>query len=234
MTWDQLYTFVESLLFGYPMDTVLFQTYLDDIIAEIESARPWMILRASDASQSVTPATAYTTAFNLGTTALPFRKWYGYSPIVLTDVNGNPTVLREIPFASRFAYKDSFGTFCVDYVNNRLYIMGTITQTYALNQNYIYKSPQVVSGTPSTGQIAQWVFPTEYHKVLGYRIALSWKQVDYDIINLQNAQQLAGAAAAIFDQMTRWDSDLQVSAQAGIDPFGASSLGPQAGNINTW
>lgn len=233
MTWDQLYTFVESLLFGYPMDTVLFQSYLDNIVSEIESARPWMILRASDASQSVTAATSYTTAFTLGTTALPFRKWYGYSPIVLTDVNGSPTVLREIPFASRFAYKSSFGTFCVDYANQNLYIMGTITQTYTINQNYIYKSGQVVA-TPVAPQVAQWVFPTEFHKILGLRIALAWKQVDYDIINLQNAQQLAGMASAIYDQMTRWDSDLQVSAQAGIDPFGSSQLGPQAGNINTW
>lgn len=231
MNWNAIYAFVTSLLFDYQMDETLFQSYLDSSQADVEGmpGRPWMILRAVDSSQSCGPSTTFQTPFNLGSASFPFLKFYGLQPIVLTDVNNNPYVLREIPFAQRFAYKSSGGVFCVDYVNKKLYIMGTLTQTYTINQNYIYRSPRLVKDSATL-----WVFDSydgDASKALGFLIALMFKGIDYDIINLQNAAQLGQAAGKILNRLTAWDSDLQVNAQQGIDPFGTGAIDWQAGRL---
>lgn len=229
MNWQALYTFVTSLLFGYEMDQTLFQTFLDSAQQQIEGMRPWMSLRAFDSSQTCSPATTFTTPFQLGSVPLPFLKFFGYQPIVLTDANNNPFVLKEIPFAQRFQYKNNSGFFCVDYVNKVFYLMGTFTQSYTINQTYIYRSARIDISGDNTWALA--AFDSDNAKLLGFLVALKWKGIDYDIINLQNATQLGQAGAAIIDIMTRWDSDLQVNSQAGVDPFGNGNIDWQAGRL---
>lgn len=229
MNWQALYAFVTSLLFNYEMDQTLFQTYLDSAQQQVEGSRSWMALRATDSSQQCGPSTTWQTPFALGSVGLPFLKFFGYNPIVLTDVNNNPYVLREINFAQRFAYKNTGGVFCVDYVNKILYILGTLTQTYTINQTYIYRPPRIDISGDNTWGLAS--YDTDNAKILGFMVALMWKGIDYDIINLQNATQLGAAAAAILNNMTRWDSDLQVNAQAGIDPFGNGNIDWQSGRL---
>lgn len=232
MNWTALYTFVTSLLFEYEMDQTLFQTYLDDSQSQIEGMRPWMLLRANDMSQSCGPSTTWQTAFNLGSVTYPFMKFFQTvttAAITLVDVNNNPYLLREVPFADRYQYKNVGGVFCVDYVNKKLYILGTLTQTYTIVQNYIYQPPRLNSNGSNT-----WVFDqydATASKVLGFLIALRWKGIDYDLINLQNATQLGAAANMIIDRLTAWDADLQVNAQSGKDPFGNGNIDWQAGRL---
>lgn len=231
MNFTALYTFVTSLLFGYQMDVTLFQTFLDSSQQEVEgmASRPWVVLRATDNSQTCGPATNFQTAFNLGSVAAPFLKFYGYQPIVLVDINNNPYVLREIPFAQRFQYQSIFGTFCVDYKNKKFYIMGTIQQSFTINQNYIYRSPRFLEDGSNT-----WVFDQydgDASKILGFMIALKWKGIDYDIINLQNATQLGAQASGILNRLSALDFDWQVNMTVGVDPFGSGSVDWQAGRL---
>lgn len=232
MDWTHLYSFVTSLLFNYQMDVTLFQTYLDSAQAQIEGMRPWMILRANDASQTCGPSTTWQTQFNLGSTAQPFLKFFQTvtTPAVsLVDSNNNPYPLREVPYAQRYSYQTVQGVFCVDYVNKKLYIMGNLTQSYTIVQNYIYRPAKYDPTLENT-----WIFDnydSTASQALGLLIALKWKGIDYDLINLQNATQLGNAANVIIDRLTAWDADLQANAQSGVDPFGTGTVGWQAGHL---
>lgn len=231
----QLYAFVTSLLFGYQMDITLYQTYRDASQSEVEGVRLWMVLRAVDSSQTAAPGNGYNTPLTLGSTTYPFVKFFQSvttPSIILLDANNNATPLREVPFAQRFMYKDLNGVFCVNYATKQLYILGNLTQSYTVLQNYVYR-PGRISNTGVTPVVA-WVFDSydaDASKILGFLIAIKWKGIDYDIINLQNVAQLGQAAAAIMDRLTSWDADMQVNAQSGIDPFGTGTTGWQAGRL---
>jgi len=68
-----------------------------------------------------------------------------------------------------------------------------------------------------------WAFPSEYSKILALDVAVMWRLgVDYDQVNARNADANAGLAEAIYNEMTRWDSRLQNSMTAGLDPFNPS------------
>lgn len=232
MNWTALYSFVTSLLFDYQMDQTLFQTYLDNAQAQIEGMRPWMVLRANDQSQTCGPSTSWQTPFNLGSVTLPFVKFFQTvttPAVTIIDSNNNPYPLREVPYAERYSYQNVQGVFCVDYVGKKLYIMGTLTQSYTISQNYIYQPLRINSNGSNV-----WVFDqydATASKVLGFLVALMWKGIDYDLINLQNATQLGAAANGIVDRLTAWDADMQVNAQSGLDPFGNGTIGWQAGRL---
>lgn len=233
MNWEAIYNFVVELLFQYEMDQSLFQVYLNNAQSQIEGMRPWVILRGTDSSQSCGPSTTWQTAFILGSVAQPFLKFFQTvttGSIILVDSNNNPYILREIPFADRYQYMNVSGVFCVDYPNKNLYIMGQLTQTYKIVQNYIYR-PSRLSPSPVDNI---WVFDnydSDASKVLGFLIALMWKGIDYDLINLQNATQLGAAANQIIDRLVAWDADLQVNMQSGKDPFGNGTIDWQAGRL---
>lgn len=218
MNRDAIYALVTKLLFGYAMDVNLFYSFLDIAQDQVESMRPWMILREEDATLTASAGTTFTTPFALAPTNSDFKKWYGDFPVVLTDTNNNPVPFREVPIAQKFTFKLQGQKFFCDYAANRFYLCGTLNQSYAIHQFYIKKSLRISLASSNT-----WVFDTygySYSALLAYLCAMQWKGVDYDIINLQNAGHLGDTAKGILDGMTRWDSDLQASGQVGFDPFG--------------
>lgn len=212
MTRDELYTFTTSLTAGVAIDSDLFDTLLDVAQMQVEDMRPWVKLRAEDTSLTVSPGNTYTTS-----KALPadWKEWYDESSIELVDANNNPMPLLEIPYKDRLMYRNSSGKYTVDYANNVVYILGPITQSYTLKQNYI-EVPTLVSSAAS----ATWVFPERFHKILALMVAIFWKHgVDYDIINNLQADNQAVQVRAILDLMTRWDSNLQANMQRGKEFF---------------
>jgi len=223
MTREKLYDFVTSLCGGEEIDITLFNTFLDVAQMRIEGLRPWVWLRATDSSQTVSPADNYTTAKDLGDN---FFEWYEEAPLQLIDVNGNPSYLTEVPFSQRFQYQKMGGKFCVDYPNNNIYILGTITQAYTLYQNYI-KNSELVSGDDNN----EWIFPEKFHKILGLLLAIFWRKgVDYDVFNQTQADNQEQQVLAIYDVMSRWDSNLQANMQRGKDPFDNFSIGSGSQN----
>jgi len=226
MTRDDIYTAVTSLLGGYEMDTTLFNSLLDKSQMKRENQRPWVILRKADSSLSASPADTFTTAKTLPT---DFRKWYtpeSAGPVVLTDANNNPWGYREVSISEKFAYRNIGGVFYTDYVAGNFYLCGPITQAYTINLFYIKKSTLVSADATNS-----WAFPSEYHMILAFDVAVMWKGIDYDVINNQNAQILAAQAQEIYDEMSRWDSDLQIAMQAGIDSFASMGGGWEAGRV---
>lgn len=213
MTKSELYTFVGQLLNDINIDTTLFDSLLDNAQMEIEGRRPWVILRASDSTQS---ASAGNSASSAKTLAADFREWYEEAPIQLLDVNNNVMDLREVPLSQVNRYRNSGERFAVDYKNFLFYILGNLSQAYTIVQNYI-KVGTLVSAADGNS----WEFPVRYHKILGLMIAEKWKNgIDYDVFSNAQANQQAAQALAIYNEMTRWDSRLQNGMTRGVDPFG--------------
>lgn len=231
MNQSAIYSFVTSLLFGYQMDNSTFLSFLDVAQDQVELARPWVILRAEDASLSVSTSNDFTVAFSIAPTNNDFSRWISAdatsAPIILTDSQNNPQGYLEVPLSQKYGYKDAGNKFFCDYGQKKFYLCGKVTQPCTIHQFYIKKSTQVSASASNT-----WLFDSygySFSKLLGFLIAMQWKGVDYDMVNLQNAGELGKAAAGILDQMTRWDSSLQLSMQAGKDPF-ASENGIWVGN----
>ena len=211
MTKAELYTFVTSLNDGYQMGTSLFDTFLNIAQMRRENQRPWMILRSVDTSNSITGANTFLTANTLPT---DFRKWYSATPIALVNAQGDiQQRCSEVQINDRNSYKGFLDKFYCDYGNSQFFMCGTPSQSFTLNLFYIKKSTLVSSADGN-----EWIFPSEYHPILGLDVSVMWKLgVDYDVINNAQGNANAGLANAIFEQMTEWDSDLQNSSLQGRD-----------------
>lgn len=211
MTKTELYAFVTSLLDGNPLESTLFDTFLNIAQMRRENQRPWMILRTEDTSQTVSPGNTFETIKDLPT---DFRKWYTRFPIVLADSSGNAQqFLRETPLSMKLANRTDITKFYCDYSAGELFICGSPAQALTVHQYYIRKTYLV-----SANNANEWTFPTEYHSILGFDIAVMFKLgVDYDVINNAQGNANAAQAAMIFEQMSEWDSDLQNSSIQGQD-----------------
>lgn len=217
MTKAELYTLTTNLCGGFEMDMTLFEQFLDIAQMKIEGMRNWVILKNEDASQSIAPGESFTSAKNLPT---GFLNWADDdSPIQLIDANGNPLGYREVPLSKKYFYKQYGGVFFVDYILNKLYICGTITQGYTIHQYFIKESPLVSAGNT-------WVFPERFQKILAFYAAIYWKLgVDYDVVSNTQGNNNASVANAIYDIMTNWDARLQEAQTRGLDPFNSDQPG---------
>lgn len=209
MTKAQIKTLVTEILDGFEMGDTIFDALLDVAQATRENARNWVILRTEDATQTLGSGNTYTTAKTIPST---FRKWYSYSPVVLVDSLGNKQAeLQEIPLNKKHEYKDDPNKFYCDYANNYLYICGTFSQNLTIKQYFIAKDT-LVSGSDSN----EWTFPSEFHKILAFDIAVMWKLgIDYDVINNIQGDQNAMIANKLFMAMEEWDNELQLSSLNG-------------------
>jgi hypothetical protein len=219
---SDLFIFLTSLLNEIKIDATLFATFLDVAQMRVEDIRPWVVLRSEDKTQTVPAGTTYTTPFNFPA-ANDWKEFYSADPVsdsqmFLLDSNNNQMGLKEVPFSSRFQFQNTFGKFCVDYVNSKIYLLGikSYGQSFTLQIPYI-KTATLISSAPT----ATWALPTRYSKILSLQIAEMWKNgIDYDVFSDAQATKQGQQAMAILDLMTRWDSRLQLNMTKGLDPFG--------------
>lgn len=232
MTREQLYTFVTSLLGGLEMDETLFETFLDVAQMYWENQRPWMYLRTVDSSNSVPVSNSFTTAYSLPSN---FRRWYSRSAITLVDSNNNPVAaLREVPMQDKFFEKNNISKFYCDYANGNFYVLGAPSVATTAHLYYIKKGTLVSAASTNS-----WLFPSEYHKILGLSVAVYYKLgVDYDLVNNAQADANASLARQIFDMMSEWDGGIQAGSIEGRDYVGTGQTGgiypnnATSGNVN--
>lgn len=228
MTKLETYNFVTALLDGFEMDQNLFDSFLDVAQMYWEGQRPWMVLRTEDTSQTISAGNTYETEKSL---PADFRKWYTRHPIVLTDAQGNIVIrLKEIPIASKNSYKSNNSRFYCNYRTKKFYVCGAPGQSCTARLYYIKKGILV-----SADDGNEWEFDEEYHKILGFSVAVYYKLgVDYDIINNSQADSNATVAGQMFNVMTDWDAELQESEIDGLDYGYGEASGPNlqhGGNI---
>ncbi len=209
MTRAELLTFVNTnLLDGRSMDETLFGIYLNLFKDKVEAARPWAKLRNEDSSQSITTSSVYTTSYTLPTRfahPYPVKRSDGvYTPLVL--VNGREVVtLEEIQWAQRLEHQTDFGYFAIDYANGTYCLTGTPGKSYTAYWSFIKYSPYLDADAD------QWVFPSQYHALLGYGVAAMEKARDYDEVNMANIALYVPEAGAIISAMNMWDTNIQKS-----------------------
>ena len=219
MNRDSLYTFVTSLLDDFEIDLTLFYTLLDVAQSNRENARPWVILRTEDSTQSAVSGETFESQHSLPT---DFRKFYSRFPIVLTDSSGNVVrKLREVPINMRHEHKDDPSKFYVNYVTRKIYLCGTQTTTSTLRQFYIRKPTKISASASNTWDFSAY---DDYEKILAFDVAVMHKHgIDYDQINAVQGDKNAAQAALIFSMMSEWDNELANSAQQGVD-YGSSPI----------
>lgn len=224
MNREQLYEFTTSVLDGFEMDLTLFYSLLDVSQSNRENARPWVILRTEDSTQTASTSDSYLTAKTLPT---DFKKTYNRFPIVLTDSQGNVVrKLREIPIHERNQYRNDGNKFYVNYATRQFFLCGTQSQSSTINFYYIKKSTKI-----SSTDINTWIFDIyddSYVKMLGLDVAVMHKWgIDYDQINAVQADKNFMQAQLIFENMAEWDSQLAQSAQEGVDMGSIGNVGFQ-------
>lgn len=227
MTKTEIKTFTESLLDGNTIPDEIFDTFLNIAQSFWENRRPWVILRSEDSSQTISAGDTFTTPKNLPT---DFRKWYTRFPLELTDSSGNVQwSLAEIPMNLKNQNKDTRTRFYVNYKTKQIFLCGTAERTLTINQHYLSTTENV-----STDDNNEWIFPTEYHPILGLSVAIYYKLgIDYDIINNNQANEHATMARGIFESMTEWDAELSESALNGqAYGYGGGYSSEMGGNLS--
>ena len=214
-TGQELYNFVTSLNGGASIDETLLTVLVDNAKAILEGERPWMVLRKTDTSKSVTTGNTWQTPIDISTIT-DFSQFYGELPIRIFDGNNTIEYYRQVPFDRRLEYKDVGNTFCYDAANKTVYLNGIVAFSGTLYINYIGTTSEI----DLTAQTAVWsVFPHRFLPVLGYyAIGIHKGAVDYDDINRAMLGPNGDALQALKNAMEKWDNELQLASLEGNDP----------------
>jgi hypothetical protein len=133
MTGTELSTFCEGINGGASIgDTLLFQ-FVNLAKAMVEQLRPWMVLRYTDTSKTVTTGNTWQTAIDLSTIAR-FNRFYesdDHAAIKLFDGGFRIEYYRQVPFNQRLDYIYVPNTFCYDEATKRLDYGASVLGVYA-------------------------------------------------------------------------------------------------------
>lgn len=218
-----IYVATQNALLGYAMDQTLFYQILGECQGEVEDDQAWSILKYTDKTQVVTPATPlianslYLTPFNLpganGNASPEFVSFIEPKRAIKLIAADGITFrwLSEIPMERREEYKDDDTVFYIDSYNGFLYLCGTVDQQYTIAISYKMSSPEITATT-------FWVFPKRYHLLLAELVAMKYKdEYDYDVINAQQAMKIERRITKLEHAMHDWDHERQESAREGVD-----------------
>jgi hypothetical protein len=227
MTGPELSTFATEVNGGDAIgDTLLFQL-LNLAKAMVEQRRPWMLLRKTDTSVTVSAGNTWQTAISLsGLTR--FSRFYGDWPIRLFDGNNRIERYRQVPFEDRLEYKDTPNTFCYDEASQVLYLNGTGQAGGTLYIHHIQDSADITNDDSST-----WIFPSWSHPLLGFMaVAINKGGIDFDDVNARMAPDNRAQAELLTQRLEGWDAEKQLSATQQTDPYNQPNDGWRPGAIN--
>jgi hypothetical protein len=230
MTGPELEVFATELNGGATISDTLLLQYLNLAKALVEQMRPWMILRKTDTSKSVTSGNTWQTAIDLSGIT-DFSRFYETdtsAPIKLFDGINRIEPYRQVPWDQRLYYKDVPNTFVFDEANKQLYLNGIVSFAGTLYIDYIQNSADITNDDSSS-----WIFPSWAHPLLGfYAVAINKGGVDYDDINARMAPDNRAQAQQIINMLSSWDNAKQQSALTNIDPYNRHTNGFRSGAIN--
>ena len=206
-----IYNLLTGILGGQQMDKTLFYSLLTIVASKIHRARQWMILKKTDSSESITPAATFQTQFTIPD---DFMTWQAERPVILVDpTNTNNFIdwITEVTSVQQWRYQFQSYKYYGDYINKKMYIMGTVDKTYTIYKNYIKQPPVIDDATP-------WGFPADFHPLLAYGIAaLNKGGIDFDETNARMAGDNKETVQSIYEAMLDWDNELQMNSTIGID-----------------
>lgn len=213
MTGPVLATLCEEVNGGASIGSTLLFQLINLAKAMVEQRRPWMVLRSTDTSKTVTTSTTWQTAIDLSTIAR-FNRFHGKYPIRLFDGSNNIQRYEEVPMEERLSYKDAPGTFCYDESTKFLYLNGNVPFAGTLHIRHIKDSPDIENSEASS-----WTFPSWSHSLLAFMaVSINKGGIDYDDINALMSPENRALALQITRQLETWDAEKQLSSTENIDP----------------
>lgn len=216
MTGEVLDTFVDEVNGGASIGSTLKFQLINLYKALIEQRRPWMVLRYTDTSKTVTTASTWQTAIDLSTIAR-LNRFYGGFPIRLFDGNNRIERYRQVPIEERLYHKDVPNTFCYDEANKTLYLNGTVAFAGTLYISHIKDSPDLTSDVSSS-----WVFPSWSHALLGFgAVGIHKGGIDFDDINARMSPENRAQAEQLFQMLEKQDDAKQLASIETYDPTGS-------------
>ena len=227
-TGAELTTFITGLNGGASIDATLLDVLVSTAKTVIEEERPWMTLRKTDSSLTITTADTWQTAKSLSGIT-DFSRFYGDGVIKLFDGNNLIHYYRQVPFDRRLEYKDDNTTFVFDENAGTIYLNGTPPFAGTLYIPYVATSTEI----DLTSNSAVWtVFPSRFLPLLGfYAVGIHKGAVDYDDINARMLPENRATMIALKNAMEKWDDERQHSAIENSDPDDLYSY-PRSGAIN--
>lgn len=231
-TGAQLYTFITSLNAEAPIDIDLATTLVETARAVIEEERPWMSLRKTDSSKTVTTANTWQTAIDLSTITDFSRFYVNQDGVILKLFDGTDRIeyIRLVPFDQRLEYKDVSNTAVYDANSKTLYINGTVSFAGTLYLPYMSTSTAV----NLTDETAIWTkFPTRFLPLLAYYAVGIFKgAIDYDDINRAMLPENRITLIALKNALEKWDNEIQLATIQSNDPSEYPGGYPRLGAIN--
>lgn len=229
----ELSTFITGLNGGVSIDPTLLAVLVLTAQAVIEEERPWMVLRKTDSSKSVTTANTWQTAIDLSTIT-DFSRFYTTDTdfaIKIFDGTEVRAWYRIVPFDRRLEYKNVSNTACYDENAKILYLNGTVAVSGTLYISYIANSTEIDLASTS----AVWtLFPSRFLPLIGfYAVGIHKGAVDYDSINKLMLPSNQEALRALKNAMENWDNDKQMNTLSANDPDEPYSY-PRSGAINRY
>lgn len=231
-TGAELTTFITGLNAEATVDPTLLDVLVDNAKAILEEERPWMVLRKTDTSKSITTAYTWQTAIDLSMIT-DFSRF---------DVNGDGVVIKLFdgndrieyyslkPFDQRLEWKNVSHTCVYDENAKRLYLNGVPAFAGTLYIPYLSTSTAI----DLTAATAVWsAFPPRFLPILGYYAVGIYKgAVDYDSINKQMLPSNQIALDALKNAMEKWDNEKQLGAMQSNDPSEYAGGYPRAGAVD--
>lgn len=225
--------FITGLNGGVSIDPTLLGVLVLTAQAVLEEERPWVVLRKTDISKSVTTGNTWQTAFDLSTIT-DFSRFYTSDTdyaIRIFDGDNRIAWYRLIPFDRRLEFKNVTNTCTYDENTKTLYINGTVAFNGTLYINYISSSTEINLDSAS----AVWtLFPPRFLPIIGfYAIGIHKGAVDYDSINKLMLPSNQAALNALKEAMENWDNQKQLNSLSANDPDEPYAY-PRSGAINRY
>lgn len=228
----ELATFITSLNAGVSIDADLLDVLVDNAKAILEEERPWMVLRKTDASKTVTTANTWQTAIDLSTITDFSRFYVNQDGVVIKLFDGTDRVeyytLKS--FDQRLEYKDVSHTCVYDENTKTLYLNGVVPFSGTLWIPYVSTSTAI----DLTSTSAVWTtFPSRFLPILGYyAIQVNKGAIDYDSINREMLPENRATFDALKNAMANWDDAKQLASIQSNDPTEYAGGYPRGGAID--
>jgi hypothetical protein len=233
-TGAELTTFITSLNAEANIDATLLDVLVDNARTVIEEERPWMVLRKTDTSKTVTTANTWQTAIDLSTISDFSRFYMNQDGVVIKLFDGNNRVdyITLKSFDQRLEYKDVSGTAVYNANTKQLYINGTVAFAGTLYIPYMATSTAI----DLTSDSAVWTsFPARFLPVLGYyAIGINKGAIDYDSINREMLPENRATLNALKNAMEKWDNEMALATIQSNDPSEYPGGYPRLGAVNRY
>jgi hypothetical protein len=229
-TGEQLKDFITGLNGGATIDEDLLGVIVATAQTIIEQERPYVVLRKTDTSKTVTNASTWSTPIDLSSIT-DLSTFYGEWPITLFDGGNRVERYRLVPFDRRLQYKDVSNSATFDENTKTLYLNGSVPFSGTLYINYISTATTI----DITSQSAVWtLFPSRFLPLIGfYAVGVHKGAVDYDSINKQMLPSNQAVMLALKNALEKWDNDKQMTYVEHNDPTEYLEETYRSGAVNT-